>query len=394
MHTVSQRAQDIKFRRAQSKIGQMASASTLALLATLINAAPQANEVRTIVVDTATNDHTYVWTINGIDLSFTADGSASKIEIAAGITLVVNTDPLVRGQVSAVSDGVDTVTLTAELPGEAFTLTDVDAKLTAALVTAAAEADSIPFGRLLISTGFQTGSALTFQDGEANELGALPRAANFAAQVDTWTTTFVALVTYYVTITLADGTAFTATALADTNTSDTVDAIAAAVNAVMPANTVVAVGAATFVSFTAEVPGASFSLAAGVGDEGASFPAVTLASTKSFLTSLALAASGISLWAGDEENVTVAPHDGGDVVYLPNAGVRVLRSNADIWVDNAEVTRPSKGESVFVETAAGDDLGKLFRAISATRVLLPGAIWQRSARASSGDLISVLRLDL
>lgn len=385
--TISQRVQDVRGRRPQSKIGQRATSSLLDYLGTLINSAPQAYEVRTFTITGATNAKEYTVTINGIDVSYTSDASATVAEIADGLAAAIDVEPLVRGQISAASDAVDTVTLTALQPGIAFTLTEADAQITTASVTSAASADSIPFGRLLISTGYQSDAAATETDGEANELGALPLTGNFAAQVDTWTTTYVASVTYYVSITI-DGVTYMATALADTNTSDTVDAIAAAVNAVMPANTVIAAGATTFVSFTAEVPGAEFALGAGVGDEGATFPAVTLTSTKGLATSLAIAAAGVSLYATDEENTTI---EGDDPVYPANAGVRILRSGL-VVVESAEA--PTKGDDVYVETAAGADLGKMFVASSATRVLLPGAKWERDARPSSGDDLGWVRLSL
>jgi len=389
LQTVSQRAQDIRARRAQSKIGQIAGASLLALLATLINAAPQAPQSDTITVDAAVDDTDYTFTVNAIDVTINSGTGATVGSIATALAAKLNSDPLIRGQVSA-SAAAAVVTTTALQPGVEYTIAEADANLTLASVTSAAEADPIPFGRLLISQGYQSGDAASYQDGEANELGALPRASAFTAQVDTIATPYVATAEYFASVTI-DGATYLAQVTADTDAPTTGAALAAALNGVLPANTVLAAGTASGLTLTAEVPGATFETGIGASNDGASIPAVTVSSNKGLATSLAMAAAGISLWAGDEENVTVAP-DGGDVVYPPNAGVKVLRSNADIWVENSE--SPSKGDAVYVETAAGDDLGKLFASASATRVLLPGAIWQRSARASSGDNIAALRLNL
>jgi hypothetical protein len=103
-----------------------------------------------------------------------------------------------------------------------------------------------------------------------------------------------------------------------------------------------------------------------------------------------MAAAGVSLYATDEENTTIAPI-GGDVVYPPNAGVRVMKSGL-VFVASSEA--PSKGDPVYAETVAGATLGRLYATASATRVLLPGATWERDARPSSGDDLAVVRLAL
>ena len=109
---------------------------------------------------------------------------------------------------------------------------------------------------------------------------------------------------------------------ADTDTS-TRDHVAAAINAILPANTVVAAGVAGGLTLTAEKEGLSFSTTIGASDGGASMPAVAIASTRSISTSLEDAGGAVSLFSSQEENLTVAP-DGGDAVYKANVGVRAM----------------------------------------------------------------------
>ena len=67
-------------------------------------------------VVTGASDGTYTITINGTDYDFLATGSTIAA-IAAGLATAVDADP----DVTAVDDGVDTVTVTADVAGEAFT---------------------------------------------------------------------------------------------------------------------------------------------------------------------------------------------------------------------------------------------------------------------------------
>lgn len=377
--TISSRAQDVRARRPQGKIGQLAEASYLNETRTVINSDPQAAQVSTIVVDTATNSHEYTLEINGVEISYTADGSATKAEIAAGIVAAIDDEPLVRGQVSAADDGVDTVTLTGTYPGVAFVLSAVDALLTDATVTTAAEADSVPFGRLVVSGGYS--------DGEATALGILAASGAMEAQVDTLTVVYAAGELYGVSIEI-EGEGYGVEVLADTDGPTTVTAIVAAINAMMPANTVVATdGAGDTVVLTAEVAGKAFKVKRWLksGTTARLSLAHTLATKETDINKMAL---GVSLYTIDEENTTV---EGDDVVYPANAGVQII-SDGPVWVENSQSV--SAGDDVYVELGVTADNGKLFNTTSATRVKLTGATWERAAYSSSGDDLAVVRLSL
>lgn len=376
--TISQRANEVRDPQRQAKVGDLVHADHLTKLTTLINVDPQAAAVKIITVTGATNDKTYTIVIDGIDVSFTAGGSATTTTIAAGLEAAVNADPLVRGRVSALALAA-VLTITALLPGQDFTLTEDDGEMTTATTTAAATADAIAFGRLLISDGFIPN--------EPNEQGRLPKAANFTAQVDTLVAAFVALATYYVSVTI-DGVEYKATALADTNSDDTMSALATTLNDNLPANTVVATSPGDDLVLTAEIPGDTFQTGFGAGDEGATTPAMSLSSNRGISTSLIDAAAGISVYSSDEEVTTIG---GTAVEYPPNAGVKAVE-RGDIWVESSQT--PSLGDPVYVETTAGDDVGKFFNTKTSTRVLLPSARWLRAARSDTTDLIAALAISI
>lgn len=378
--TISQQADQVRQVPRQAKVGDLVFSDHLDKIVTLINVDPQAKQVDTLTVTGATDDKKYTVTIDGRDVSFTSGTGATTTTIATGLRIAIESDPIVRGRVTAES-AVAIVTITANLAGQSFTITEDDGQLTTASVTTSATADAIPFGRFLVSDGFITD--------EVNKQGKLPKSTGFTAQVDTLVAAFVALATYYVSVTI-DGVEFKATALADTNSADTMSALATTLNDNLPANTVVATSPGDDLVLTAEVAGAIFTTGFGAGDEGATTPAMSLTSNKGIATSLERAAAGFSLFASDEEVTTVG---GQAIEYPPNAGVRSLE-RGNIWLDNSQA--PSLGDPVFIETAVGDDTGKAFNTASATRVLLSNALatWQRPERSDSTENIAALRIAL
>lgn len=142
----------VRTERQPAVPGEIADVSPRTVL-TYINDDPRAAQSDTITVATATNDKDYVVTINGIDITFTSDSTATVAEVADGLAAAIEAEPLVNGTVDAVSDGVDTVTLTAKVAGVGYTLSEDDAELSTASVAANAEAAAIPFGRCVITNG-------------------------------------------------------------------------------------------------------------------------------------------------------------------------------------------------------------------------------------------------
>lgn len=377
--TISQR--NVRARRPQATLGELVESSRLNRCATLINKAPQAQQVDDVTVDSAADATEYAYSVNGVEVKITSGAGATVTSIANKLIAAHNANPLIRGQVRAELEGADKVRLTGLEPGVAFTLSEDDARLSTASVVSPAEADPIPFGRLLISTGYVPE--------EANELCALAQAARLTAQVDQLEVPYVASVEYFVGVRV-DGAEYRVASTADTDQDTTITNLAAALNAVLPANTVAVTdddsGAddATTLIFTAELAGKPFEVFFGSSDDGASHPAFVHTTNRGVLTDINRAAAAISVRRYDQEASAPAVLT---TTYQPNEGVEGLEDGA-IWVDSPGDV--SFGEEVWVELGSSN-AGRLYAASSATRVKLEGARWLRPARGD--DALAALRFE-
>jgi hypothetical protein len=283
--------------------------------------------------------------------------------MSSGLAAAIEAEPAVRGQVTAESDGVDTVTVSGLTAGVAFTMSDADANLTTTEETVAADdADVIPFGRAIVKIG-QT------DDGEKKL--ALPTPAVLEPQVSTVTVVYEAADIYLVTVTIK-GIPYQFDVTADTDSTTTAAAIVTDMNNRFPANTVLAASALGVITLTAEVEGVPFTVS--VGNRLTQTNIVTADTNVGALTDFARCFEGISRLAYDEETI---PQGGGDPTGYPaKAGVRYQRAG-QIGIDTAET--PADGGFVYVETAAGSSAGKLYAASSATRITVPRdlLVWRR-----------------
>ena len=389
MSTISQGANDVRLRARQGAVGQKVfSQASGERLLTAINEDPQAVQVDDWTV-VASNDATYTVTIDGIDAVFTADGSATTEEIRDGLILAINEEPLIRGKLIPTIKDADEFTTTGLTPDLSYTTAGAATagSLTPASVASAAGADPIAFGRLVIDDGSPDPYGNTL-------LGRLAKSTAFVAQVLTLNTIFVASATYTVTVRDEAG-AVIAQAVAvdaDTNDTDTATAIAAALNGLLPANSVVVTSGAGPVIFTAELAGREFSVEAGTNEEGEAGGAlVSQVNTTgpSNATSVNRAALGVSLFSDADPTPTI----GGTVgEYAGGDGVELLKSGNSIWVDRPGAV--TFGDPVFVELdGTGSDAAKFFLADSATRVLLTKATWLRDGVEAASDIISALTVD-
>jgi hypothetical protein len=164
-----------------------------------------------------------------------------------------------------------------------------------------------------------------------------------------------------------------------------------AVNAVAPANTIVATDGTTHLILTAEVPGTEWDVVVHATTMGATAPtaAVTYPTGPSPSTSLGRALAGVSQRPLDEEVTTIG---GTEPAWPGNAGVRFW-TEASVWVESAET--PTAGATAYVELAAGASAGKFYAAASATRVALArsAARWERDGNVAA-DNLAVLRLNV
>lgn len=376
MSTISQGAADVRARAKQGLPGQWVFGDPLKSSLTALNKDPQASQVDTTTVDNGIINTVYTVTINGVDISVTSPGAAvTATTVATQLEDAINAEPLVRGQVSA--DAVAAiVTLTGTTAGVPFTASDADANLTTANVSAAATAAAVPFGRLVVDDGLND---------SVDPLAKLASAAGFTAQVVSQTVTYFAAATYLVTIRDDAGTVIAqGETLAVTNTATTATAIATTMNGLLPANSVLAAGGATFVTFTAELAGLGFSVEIGTNQVGQANSVIgAQTDTIGPATSVNIAAVGVTLHSRNDPTTTIGGTDG---EYGPNAGMRVAMKG-QLWVESSQTV--TFGQAVYVELSTAADLGKLFNTDSATRVRLTGATWAKTGRLASDSINAV-----
>lgn len=381
------RATDIPSRRPQGALGDLVYVSHLNRSKTVTNDNPQSVQIWTVTVDTAVNDTGYTFDVEGVAISFTSDATATTAEIQAGLVAAYNASPVAFGMATAAGTDPDVV-ITGRNAGINFEVSDSDANLTTVETQDAAQADRIPFARLMVTQGFQSSPSL-----EANELGALAKSSLLTAQVDTYLMTYQDAIRMSIFVEIEgetyEGSIVTAAA---SNIATEGALLNTALNAALPANSVVATFATATITLTSEVAGKSFKSWLVYQATVAADP-ITAAQTKTSTglvsDDIAKAAVGLSMRRADVENATVA---GDDPSYAPTFGVEVL-SNGTMWVDSPGAVTPS--DPVYVELGVTADNGKFFTAASATRVLLPSTLarWERNVR-DSGDLIAALQISL
>jgi hypothetical protein len=388
--SISQGFGDVRSRARQGVVGDWVYSDPTRRSGFGLNQSGQAAQVTTVTLTDQGDDDDVIITINGIDVSINSGTGQTLAQVGADLAEAINAEPLVRGQVSA-SFVTATLTLTGLTPGLAFTVSiasDPDSWLSSVTTTtSAAEADAVPFGRVVINDGVNSG--------ETERLVALADTGEFTAQVITATPSgYVAdaeirVAVYEVRgserILLADVSETSATDL-DT----TLDAIVVSLNAQLPANSVLAASTpatATALTFTAEIAGLEIDIDVGADDDGASVPtwAVAYTTGPSVATSLHRAFEGVSLYSASDEAAAVEGEEG---EYAANAGVHYAKRGV-VWVESDETV--TAGGTVYVELTAGATAGRLYAAASSTRVALSKAVarWERDGLTATDSLAAV-----
>ena len=343
-----------------------------------INSAPQAYEVHTITVaGSPTSSHDFSVVINGITVTYTSDGSATSAEVVAGLVAAINDEPGVRATVRAVATSSTVVTVTAITPGVAFTMTDSDSDLTCATSTSAASADAIEFGRLVCGAA-SLDSSLNLPSVFK------PVSTYLTAQVETITVDYAASELYSVVIEIGDDRYAVGPITASTDDATTSALIYNAINAMMPANTVIATNpSATSVVLTAEVPGLAFKVTPSLMT-GTTARLSVAHTTATDLTDILRCMRGITTLHADTNATTIG---GGTSSYAANEGVNYC-TNGCVWVASTESVTP--GSDVYVETS-GASAGLFYTTTSATRIKLPRSRVQWG-QAQAADGIAQLRI--
>lgn len=370
-------------RRRPAVAGMRATVNPLDRLLVLTNSDPQAKELWTLVIDTASNSEVYGVNLtapNSASVAVTSDASATATEIGDLLEAAWNDSPLCRGIAVAVNVA-GTITFTGVYEGVVFAMEEDEnaAKMTLTNTTNAADADAVPFGRGVVCIASATD--------EADEYGILAKSSAFTAQVDTLTVDYAAGELYGVAIEI-DGESHGVEVLADTDDATTATALRAALNAMLPANTVAVTGATDQVILTAEVLGKPFVTKRWL-KSGTTARLPLVHTTSGISTNVLEALRGVSLYTTDEAVATV----GGDSTGYPaNTGVECIGKGL-VWVETAQT--PALGDSVYMEMGVTADNGQFYNTSSSTRVKLPRSMaqWRRNEFSTSDGGCALLAID-
>jgi len=364
-NTISQR--DVRNRRIAGKAGMLAYLSIRRnRIGSFTNADPQRRMTKTVTVDTFTDGATYALTIEGRVVSYVAVTADTNVAgVAASFAAAINADPQARQIVNA-SAAAAVITLTGNLPGVSFSVSESDAKLTLADVLSALTADPIPFGRVLFY-----GSASVVSP-YPNKLVKLPDASDLTGDSFVMTPAVANTTAYNLGLIDPAGARYTA--------AYTSDGTATAQEIVEGQKS--ALDALSITGLTSSEDNAALTLNLPYGwsldYEAPRYSSVV----KTAGAAIGDLFAGISLFTNDEPYNAAYPNS-----YGPNSVLSALEGNGSIFMDNAEGV--SRGDACYVELADGDDKGKLFRTSSATRALLPMMRFE----SDEGDDLAIVKLD-
>jgi hypothetical protein len=344
--------------------------------------------VWTIAVPAAPdNTEEYTVTVNGIEASYTTDGTAAQAELGAGLKAAVEASAM-NGLLTAAYSG-GTLTLTGTWPGIDFTPTIAGGSGGTALgapsnSVAAAEASTVAFGLFMASNGNVTDERIL--------KGFVPTTSLMTAQVISLTFAGNTASYYHGSVRVNGKVYQWGGVVWDTNLDTTCTAIAAAINAVMPTETVIAASVGSgggVVTLTAEVEGAEFEADAHAQGHADAEATKAYTTGPSISTSLARAFCGISRRRLDVENLTL---DGDDPAYAANVGVEVFTGPGTVIVETHSET-PAPGGDVFVSVASATK-GEFYTAAGTDRVYIPRELltWSAAEDAGTSDSIGVLRI--
>jgi hypothetical protein len=287
------------------------------------------------------------WTIDGVPFSYTMTaGDANVTGVASSIVAQLNSEPLFSGLYHATS-ALGVITLTARIPGIGWTLVATGANAAdnaIATTTANSAAGSLAFGKLVIP-------------GTAEGKCRVAAATSMTAKVITATPANVATCTYDVAVKVGGHTYSTHTTSANPGVvKDTVEALAANLNALLPAASVAVTEDDAKLIFTAELAGLDFEVEVGSNNVAGTW---TLTSNDGRATDIGRYAMGVSLRDDSIYSAVENSYPGNSVVSVLLSGRVVVDVEAAISANNPVYVRMADSANT------GNPLGG-FRSSAAT----------------------------
>jgi len=357
-----------------------------------VNQHPQAAQVTTITIPAGpANSTAYSVIANGVvTASFTTDAAATQDELGDGLAAAWNAKPGCYNLMHATYTG-GVLTLTGVWPGVVVAVTRSGGAGGTALgaptdSTSAASAEVVEFGLVCVSDGVAT-------DEDVPKVY-VPTTADFTAQRISLTFAGDAASYYHGTVQINGRTYPWGGVVWDTNVDTTCTAIMNAINAVMPAETVIAAstgGSTGIVTLTAEVEGAEFDADAHAQGHASAECTKAYTTGPSVATSLLRSMVGITVRRLDVENQTAG---GDDPAYSANEGVEVARKGYGI-VQRDTTETWVRGDECYISLAAATK-GRIYDTASTDRVWLPPSrlVIDRSEHSTTSDGLGVIRLDM
>lgn len=363
----------------------------------VLNKDPQAKQIDTVTIDTATDDEDYGVLIDGVDISIDSGSGATTSGIASDLVDAINAKKFVNSRVVAELSGSDVV-ITARHGGVGFTTQEGDnaGKMTLVNTQANATADPVKFGRLVMSDGWVSDTLAGEPRSGTERKGKLVKGTNFTAQVDELELTYDAGVSALVSIRYYDPTIgewvqrdFEHTMASDADTS--VIALVGLINGQMPSDTVIASHpTGDTITLTAEVPGVAFEVTYGFGT-GASTAAWTHTTNRGPDTDVNMATLGIAQISQlvERSSPTVPGTLGDGITEYPANRAMSVREDGRVWTEPEAAASASDKVYVRLESSGSlDELGGFSPTPGAGLVRLKKANWH----TVDGDL-AVIQLD-
>ncbi len=246
--------------------------------------------------------------------------------------------------------------LTAKYPGDIATLTNTT-NVTWAHTYTGAEGSDIGVGRAVIQDSIHTGEA-----GAVPVMG-LATSSSFSAQVKTYAVTSAASALFRAFVKWNGKIYESATTVHNTDTPTTIDDLVTAINAVMPAESVIASRSSNDLLLTSEVEGQSFEAWIGVSGSGSAEAVPTYTTGSEGATASDYAAKFLGILT---RHASVNDSSGDAVLHASATGVVCQRGQ--IVVANSQGV--SFGQQVFVSIASATR-GQMFNANSTDYIPLP-----------------------